>query len=92
MSTKAEKLADLQTELAAIKTAQAASRSGNASVSVEGMSITSWNPKDLQSERVRIEKSIQRLLRGGRGIVVDMSYSTVADSGDPFRSGSEVLL
>lgn len=92
MATKAEKLADLQIELAAIKTAQASARSGNASISVDGMSMSNWNPKALQEERVRIEKSIQRLLRGGRGIVVDMSYSTVADSGDPYRSGSEVLL
>ena len=92
MATKAEKLAELEAELTAIKAAQAKARAGSQSISVDGMSKSSWNPKDLQAERVRIEKSIQRLLRGGRGIVVDMSYSTVADSGDPYRSGSEVLL
>jgi hypothetical protein len=92
MATKAEKLAELQAELASIKAAQASARSGGQSMSIDGMSKSNWNPKDLQSERTRVEKSIQRLLRGGRGIVIDMSYTTAADVGDPYRSGSEVLL
>ena len=92
MATKAEKLAELQSELASIKAAQASARSGGQSMSIDGMSKSNWNPKDLQSERTRVEKSIQRLLRGGRGIVIDMSYTTAADVGDPYRSGSEVLL
>jgi hypothetical protein len=92
MATKAEKLAELQSELTALKNAIAAGRSGGASVSIDGMSVANWSIKDLQAERTRVEKSIQRLLRGGRGIVIDMSYTTAADSGDPYRSGSEVLL
>lgn len=92
MATKAEQLAELQAELATVKTAIASARAGVASVSIDGMSKSNWRLAELRDERTRLEKSIQRLLRGGRGIVVDMSYSTVADSGDPYRSGSEVLL
>jgi hypothetical protein len=80
--TRAEQLAELQAELVAIKTAQSNARSGNSSISVDGMSMSNWNPKDLQMERVRIEKSIQRLLRGGRGIVIDLSHTTLADDSD----------
>jgi len=92
MATKAEKLAELQEELSAVKTALTAARSGNSSVSVDGMSVTNWRISDLRDEKARIEKSMQRLLRGGRGIVVDMSAGVPGDPGDPFRSGGEVLL
>jgi hypothetical protein len=93
MGTQAEKLAELQTELATVKAAIATARGGSSSFSFQGMSQTSWRLDDLYHERARIEKSIQRILRGGRGILTDMSYGFGGTgSDDPYRSGGEVLL
>jgi hypothetical protein len=92
MATKAEKLAELQADLAAVKTAIGTARAGNSSTSIDGMSVTKWRLNELRDEQVRLEKSIQRLLRGGRGIVIDMSAGVAGDPGDPYRSGGEVLL
>ena len=92
MATKAAKLAELQAALTAVKTAISSARSGNSSISIAGMSVTKWRINDLRDEQTRLEKSIQRLLRGGRGIVVDMSAGVPGDAGDPYRSGGEVLL
>jgi hypothetical protein len=92
MATKAEKLAELQTELTAVKAAMTAALTGGRSVSIDGMSYSAWGMSELRDERTRLEKSIQRLLRGGRGMVVDMSAGVPGDPGDPYRSGGEVLL
>jgi hypothetical protein len=92
MATKAQKLAELQAELVEVKAGIKAARAGNSSFTLDGMSVTSWRMADLRDEQTRIEKSIQRLLRGGRGIVVDMSAGVPGDSDDPYRSGGEVLL
>ena len=47
---------------------------------------------DLRDELTRVRKSIRRLLRGGRGMLVDMSAGVPGDADDPYRSGGEVLL
>jgi hypothetical protein len=97
MATKAEKLAELQADRTRIRTALAAAQtaSGTAGFSVDGISQQSGvgiNNQYLRAELVAVEKSIQRLLRGGRGIVVDLSAGVPGDPGDPYRSGGEVLL
>jgi hypothetical protein len=92
MATKSEQLTELQAELAVVKAALTSAMSGGKDVSIDGMRKVSWNLAELRDERARIEKSIQRLLRGGRGIVIDMSAGRPGDSGDPYRSGGEVLL
>jgi hypothetical protein len=74
VATNADQLTELQTELAAVKTAMSAARSGGSSFTVDGLSYTNWRLADLREERTRLEKAIQRLLRGGRGFVVDMSH------------------
>ena len=74
MATNAEKLTALQAELVAIKAAITSAISSGQSSSIDGMSISRVQVAELRSERTRIEKSIQRLLNGGRGIIVDMSY------------------
>ena len=79
MATLVAQLAELQTELAAVKTALTAAQSGASSFSVDGIAQTNWRLSDLRGERTRIEKSIQRLLRGGRGFVVDMSQPSTED-------------
>ena len=92
MATKAAQLAELHAELTAIKAAMTSARPSSASFSVDGLQVANRNMDELRKDRTRIEKSIQRLLRGGRGIVVDMSAGVPGDSGDPYRSGGEVLL
>jgi hypothetical protein len=74
MATNAQKLIELQAELVAIKAAITRTISSGQSSTIEGMSISRVNINDLRADRTRIEKSIQRLLNGGRGIIVDMSY------------------
>jgi phage shock protein A len=73
MATRAEQLAELQTELTQIKAAMTSARSSSTSFSVDGLSVSNRNMAELREERTRIEKSIQRLLRGGRGFVIDLS-------------------
>ena len=97
MATKAERLAELESDRTRIRTAIAAAQtaSGSQSITVDGMSVSSGsgaNVKYLRDELAAVEKSIQRLLRGGRGIVVDLSAGVPGDPGDPYRSGGEVLL
>jgi len=76
MATLAAQLADLQAQLVSVKAALTAARDGPSSFTVLGMTHTAWRLSDLRDEQTRIEKSIQRLLRGGRGIVVDLSVSS----------------
>jgi len=78
MATQAEKLAELQAELTAIKARQASAISGARSSMAGSISASNWSPAELRSERTRLEKSIQRLLRGGRGLAVDLSYAGTA--------------
>ena len=97
MATKAERLAEMEADRTRIRTAIAAAQTSASSQSftVDGLSVQSGvgiNIKYLRDELAAVEKSIQRLLRGGRGIVVDMSAGVPGDPGDPYRSGGEVLL
>jgi hypothetical protein len=97
VATKATKLAELEADRTRIRTALAAAQtaSGTAGFSVDGISQNSGsgaNIKALREDLIAVEKSIQRLLRGGRGIVVDLSAGVPGDPGDPYRSGGEVLL
>ena len=79
-------MAELQAELTALKAARTAAITGKASASIDGMSYSNWRLAELRTEIVRCEKSIQRLLRGGRGMPVDMSIGqpdTGATAFDP---------
>lgn len=73
MATRAAQLTELQADRTRLKAAIVAGLSGNASESIEGMSITRWRIDELRKELIRVEKSIQRLCRGGRGMPIDMS-------------------
>ena len=92
MATQAEKLAELRAELALVKAQMAAASAGGQSVTMGPFSISAVNYNALKERRIALEKSIDRILRGGRGVVIDMSAGVAGDSGDPYRSGSEVLL
>jgi hypothetical protein len=96
VATKAEKLAELEADRvrlrASIASAQTAAASGGWTIDGASQQSSVGNIKPLRDELIAVEKSIQRLLRGGRGIVIDMSAGVPGDPGDPYRSGGEVLL
>ena len=78
MATRAEQLAELQADRTRIRSALAAAQTGAGSngFSVDGLSVQSGvgiNVKYLRDELTAVDKSIQRLLRGGRGFVIDLS-------------------
>ena len=81
MATRAQKLTELEAELVELKAARSAAISGKSSVSVAGMSVTNWRLSDIRDQIVRVEKSIQRLTRGGRGMPIDMSIGQPSANG-----------
>ena len=89
MATRAEKLAELQAELTLVKAQQASASAGGQGMTMGPFSIQNVQYENLRKRRIELEKSIQRLLRGGRGIVIDMSYTDGSDT--MYRSGSELL-
>ena len=93
MATLAERLTELRAEETALTAAILARIAGGKSVSLDGMSVTYGSAAEMREQREAVRKSIQRLLRGGRGMPVDMSQAANGgNDANPFRSGSEVLL
>jgi hypothetical protein len=76
MATIAAQITDLETELTAVKSAMTSILTGGQSASMDGISKTKASYDSLKARRIEIEKSLQRLKRGGRGIIQDMSYGT----------------
>lgn len=76
MATIAAQIIELEAELVLVKAQMASCRASGQSSSIDGMSITRVQLSGLAEERTKLEKSIQRLQRGGRGVVLDMSYGT----------------
>lgn len=74
MATIAEKITALETEQTAINAAILRILSGGQSAGAEGMTVSQANLKTLYEQRDTNTKSLQRLLRGGRGMPVDLSY------------------
>lgn len=87
--TNAQKLAELQAELAVVKTALSAAITGGQSASMRDKSLTRARLDLLIAERNQLERDIQRLERGGRGLPIDMSCTPYAanslssSNGDP---------
>jgi len=81
--TVAEKITELEAELVLVKAQMASLSSGGQSFSVDGVSRQNINYDAIKDRRREIEKSLQRLYRGGRGFVVDMSHpGTDSSDGD----------
>lgn len=78
--TIAERIAELEADRTRLRATMATAQAGTSSMTVDGMSVSLWQLKELRQELVRVEKSLQRLYRGGRGIVIDMSYSESSPS------------
>lgn len=72
--TIAEQITVLEARRDALETALTTTTGGHQSVSMGGMSVSFSNPDAISKELIRVNKSLQRLYRGGRGIVIDMSY------------------
>lgn len=73
MATRAAQIAELETELTALKTARTAALTGGSSYTLGELSVSGINSGAINDRIVQVEKSLQRLRNGGRGIVVDMS-------------------
>jgi hypothetical protein len=80
VATNAAKIAELETELATLKTARTSALVGGSSQTIGDMSVSGISGVALNDRIIAIEKSIQRLKNGGRGIVIDLSYRS--DGGD----------
>lgn len=73
--TRAEQITALEAELVLVKAQQASASAGSQSFSLGDFSQTTVNYESLAKRRTSIEKSLQRLYRGGRGIPIDLSYT-----------------
>lgn len=96
MATIAAQITELEAELALVKAQMAAvsASTANASFSVDGMSVTKTGSsmyRELREQRTRLEKSLQRLYRGGRGIVLDMSADE-SDGNQDYPLGNTTLV
>lgn len=73
--TIAERIAKLETQRDSLESAIATSQSAIASSTQGDQSFTLQRIDALREELTRVEKSLQRLYRGGRGMPVDLSYA-----------------
>ena len=71
--TNAERIAKLEERRDALEAALLSASDGRMSISVNGMSVSRSSPEMLERDLAQVERSLQRLYRGGRGFVVDMS-------------------
>ena len=73
VATRAEQIAELEAELATLKTARTSALVGGSQAMMGDLSISGISSTNIQARITQIEKSLQRLRNGGRGIVIDMS-------------------
>lgn len=73
--TIAQQIAVLEARRDALETAITSAAGGISSSSIEGMSMSRTSISAMSAELDKVIKSLQRLYRGGRGFVVDMSQT-----------------
>lgn len=71
--TRAEQITELETELATLKTARTSALTGGSQAMLGDMSISGISSVEIGKRIAQIERDLQRLRRGGRNIIVDMS-------------------
>ena len=79
--TIAEQIEVLETRRDALEAAITKAASGIQSAGVDGMNVAYSAPAAIQAELVRVEKSLQRLYRGGRGFQIDLSQTATDTTG-----------
>ena len=79
MATLAAQITALEAELVLVKDQMAAISAQGQSGSMDGLAVQRVSYAELRRERTRLEKKLQRLYRGGRGIVIDMSTPGVEE-------------
>ena len=73
MATIAEQIEEKEAELALLKAQLSAfATSGVQNVSIGGMAVSKINYRAAIDRRTYLEKSLQRLYRGGRGMILNM--------------------
>ena len=88
LGTIQEQITALEAELVLVKAQMAAASAGAQSVTLGSMSWSGVNYQAISTRRKEIEKSLQRLYRGGRGFVIDMSH-TDPESEEPDSAMAE---
>ena len=74
MATIDEQITELEAELVLVKAQLASASAAGQSFTIDGLTVSAVAYRALRDRRVELEKSLQRLYRGGRGFVVDMSH------------------
>lgn len=72
--TVAQQITVLEARRDALEAAITTAAAGISSSNIEGVSISRTSISAMSAELDKVLKSLQRLYRGGRGIVVDLSY------------------
>lgn len=72
--TRAQQITELEAELVIVKAQMTAAASGAKSFTLGDFSVATLDYSSLTARRTAIEKSLQRLYRGGRGMFIDQSY------------------
>lgn len=85
--TRAQQITELEAELVLVKAQMAGASASGQSFTLGDFSVSSVNYRGVSERRTQIEKSLQRLYRGGRGMVIDMSQ-TDPDSSNPLHEES----
>jgi hypothetical protein len=73
VATRAQQIAELETELTTLKSARTSALVGGSSSQIGDLSISGVSSSAINDRIMQVEKSLQRLKNGGRGIVIDMS-------------------
>jgi hypothetical protein len=79
MATIAAQITELESELVLVKSQLATAQAGGGSFTLGDFSVTGTSYNGLRSRRTEIEKSLQRLYRGGRGMPVALSYPVATE-------------
>ena len=73
--TIAQQIAVLEARRDVLEAAALSAASGITAQSMEGISLSKLGVTAISAELDKVERRLQRLYRGGRGWVVDMSYA-----------------
>ena len=73
VATRQQQIQELEAELTTLKAARTTALTTGSQTMIGSISVSGISSTNIQARITQIEKSIQRLKAGGRGIIVDMS-------------------